>query len=392
VGDLFEHARRRLEVEEPRMRPQHWRERGEAPLVIARNPQARARLPAELLAALDDKSDWLRRRGAVDRLHDLIEGDDPRLRAAGLAEIRRREPDEEHRRVHERMVLVLRGAESPTPVAPPPPPGEGEWPDGHVFKDVEAPWCPEMVVIPAGGFLMGSPEGEKGRVYFEDPQHEVRIAYRFALGPHPVTFAEYDAFCEATGREISGDAGWGRGRRPAINVSWEDASAYCAWLAERTGKPYRLPSEAEWEYACRAGTTTPFWMRGKISTAQANYNANKFGGRRHRANKIYGKGISDEFRGRTVPVDEPGFPANPFGLYQVHGNVWEWVKDCWHEVYEGAPTDGSPWVEKGCTLRVLRGGSWNTELAGLRAASRGRFPHERWDSDIGFRVARMLTP
>jgi formylglycine-generating enzyme required for sulfatase activity len=380
VGDLFEHARRRLAVEEPRMRPQHWRERGEAPLVIARNPQARPRLPAELLAALDDRGDWLKRRGAVDWLDEILKGGDARLRAAAVAELRRREPDEEHRRVHERMVLVLRGVEAAMPVAPPLPLGEREWPAGHVFRDVDAPWCPELVVIPPGRFVMGSPDGEEERTNDEGPQHEVQIGYRFALGRYTVTFSEYDAFCEATGHPPPGDEGWGRGRRPVIHVSWEDATAYCLWLTNRTGKHYRLPSEAEWEYAARAGTTTPFWIGETISTAQVNYNGNS----------IYGTGSRGEFRRKTVPVDAPGFPTNPFGLQHLHGNVWEWVQDSWHGSYRGAPSDGRAWVEEKHTQHVLRGGSWGSNARSLRAANRG------WDAPgfrlslAGFRVARIL--
>lgn len=139
-----------------------------------------------------------------------------------------------------------------------------------VFRDIDAPWCPEMVVVPAGRFMMGSAEGEARSYGDERPRHEVTIARPFALGRYPVTFAEYDRFCEATGRKRPGDEGWGRGRRPVINVSWEDATAYCAWLSQETGKTYRLPSEAEWEYACRAGTSTAYWWGDDIGKGNAN--------------------------------------------------------------------------------------------------------------------------
>jgi formylglycine-generating enzyme required for sulfatase activity len=252
----------------------------------------------------------------------------------------------------------------------PPAAGDRALAVGQVFRDVDEPWCPEMVVIPAGRFMMGSPRDEEGRVPTEGPRHEVRIGYRFALGRHAVTFEEYDAFCEGTGREKPGDKGWGRGRRPAINVSWDDATAYCAWLTAQTGRPYRLPSEAEWEYACRAGTATPFWTGETITPAQANFGLKRNG---------------------TVPVDAPGFPANPFGLCHVHGNVWEWVADCWRYSYEGVPSDGSPRIEDDCQSRVLRGGSWAGIPWDLRAARREEDAPGSQDHFAGFRVARMLT-
>ena len=131
---------------------------------------------------------------------------------------------------------------------------------GTVFRDVDAPTCPELIVIPAGSFLMGSPDDEEKRDVGESPQHDVTFARPFALGRFPLTFEEYDHFCNQTGRRKPPDENWGRGRRPVINVSWEDAGAYCVWLSEMTNESYRLPSEAKWEYACRAGTTTPFWI------------------------------------------------------------------------------------------------------------------------------------
>jgi hypothetical protein len=151
------------------------------------------------------------------------------------------------------------------------PSGEERLLDLAVFRDVAALWCPEMVTLPAGDFLMGSPESEEGRFLNEGPQHKITIGYRFAIGRDPVTFAEYDRFCDVTKREKPMDRGWGRGRHPVTNISWDDAQAYCGWLATETGKPYRLLSEAEWEYACRAGTVTPFSFGATISTDQANY-------------------------------------------------------------------------------------------------------------------------
>lgn len=238
---------------------------------------------------------------------------------------------------------------------------------------------PEMVVIPAGEFLMGSPEDELERRASEGPQHAVVLAQPFAMGRYAVTFEEYDRFCEATGRNEPGDSRWGRGRRPVLKVSWEDAVAYCAWLSGETGALYRLPSEAEWEYAARAGTKTVFWWGDEIDTTRANYD----GGHTYR------NGTRGEYRQKTVPVDD--FQPNPFGLYQVHGNVWEWVRDSWHENYQGAPVNGSAWEEVGGGPRVLRGGSWGNEPRGLRSAARDRSNPRYGSYSAGFRLARTLT-
>jgi formylglycine-generating enzyme required for sulfatase activity len=251
---------------------------------------------------------------------------------------------------------------------------------GTVFRDIEAPWCPELVVIPAGSFVMGSPHDEKGRDSDEEPQHRVTFASGFALGRYPVTFAEYDRFCMEIGREQPPDQGWGRGRRPVINVAWDDARAYCAWLSQQTGQPYRLPSEAEWEYACRAGTTTPFWTGATIGAAEANYDGGY----------AYGSGDVGEYRERTTPVD--AFAMNPWGVYDLHGNVWEWCEDCWNERYDGAPTDGSPWLDGDCSLRAVRGGSWYGEPRYMRSACRSKNERADRGSNLGFRIARTLTP
>jgi formylglycine-generating enzyme required for sulfatase activity len=166
-------------------------------------------------------------------------------------------------------------------------------------------------------------------------------------------------------------------------VSWLDAQAYVTWLSERTGSPYRLPSEAEWEYAARAGTTTPFWTGPTISTAQANYDGNY----------TYGSGEKGIFRKSTVAVDDPSFPANRFGLSHVHGNVWEWIQDCYVNSYQGASLDGHLSVDRNeCPGRVLRGGSWIDDPGFLRSASRFRNAPVVRVVDPGFRVARMLTP
>ena len=178
------------------------------------------------------------------------------------------------------------------------------------------------------------------------------------MGVYALTFEEYDRYCERTKREKPGDLGWGRANRPVINVSWNDAQAYCAWLTEQTGRAYRLPSEAQWEYACRAGTTTPFHFGARITTDQANFDGNY----------TYNGSAKGEYREQTVPVGS--FPPNAFGLYDMHGNVWEWCQDAWHGNYKDAPTDGSAWEAKGDLSRVLRGGSWSYNPRDCRAAYR----------------------
>jgi formylglycine-generating enzyme required for sulfatase activity len=249
--------------------------------------------------------------------------------------------------------------------------------------------CPEMIVVPAGKFMMGSPTSEAGRSANEGPQHTVTFARQFAVGQFTVTFNEWDA-CVADGGcngYRPSDEGWGRGRLPVINVSWLDAKAYVAWLAKKTGKSYRLLSEAEQEYVTRAGTTTPFWWGDLISVSQANYDGTL----------TYGNGTAGIFRDRTVPVDM--FDPNPWGLYQVHGNVWEWTQDCAHDSYDGAPTDGSAWTGSDCSFRVIRGGCW-VSLPQARSASRGgQFSDSRGRHsaivrgyDFGFRVGRTLLP
>jgi formylglycine-generating enzyme required for sulfatase activity len=264
------------------------------------------------------------------------------------------------------------------------------------FKD--CPDCPEMVVVPAGSFVMGSPEGEPEREPSEGPQHVVKIGKPFAVGRSAVTRAEFSAFVTDTGHVSGGGCyasttvGWKRHSRrswrspgiaqddghPVVCVSWEDARAFVDWLAMRTGKRYRLLSEAEWEYVARAGTTTPFWWGFTISTSQANYDGRQ----------DYAEGLAGEWRRTTIPARSLG--ANPWGLYNVHGNVWEWVEDCWNDSYLGAPANESAWMAGDCASRVLRGGSWVDGPGNLRAASRFKYRSDYRDFDSGFRVARSL--
>ena len=227
---------------------------------------------------------------------------------------------------------------------------------------------PQMVTLPPGSFAMGSPDGEQDRDEDEGPVHEVRIGYRFALGRYPVTFDEYDAFCTATERGRPGDQGWGRARRPVINVSWYDAQAYVAWLRDQTGRAYRLPTEAEWEYACRAGTTTRYSVGDEITAEHAS------------------------FLGNLDGTSEVGsYPANPWGLHDMHGNVWEWVEDTWLKNYNGAPVDGSAWKDGDPEGRGARGGCWDLDPKHLRCACRGRYHTNYRGGNLGFRVARTVS-
>jgi formylglycine-generating enzyme required for sulfatase activity len=256
--------------------------------------------------------------------------------------------------------------------------GGAEAPKERVtFRDCNV--CPEMAVIPAGSFMMGVPPNETGDPD-ETPQHRVTIARQFAVGRYSVTFNEWDA-CVSDGgcnNWKPPDRGWGRGRRPVINVSWDDAKAYVTWLSRRTGQTYRLLSEAEREYVTRAGTSTPFWWGTSISTNQANYDGNY----------TYGTGSKGESRMQTVPVDS--FDPNPWGLFQVHGNVWDWVDDCYHDSYDKAPADGSAWMSGDCGRRVGRGGAWDSGPSILRAANRGPFPAGSRFGGVSFRVGRTL--
>ena len=255
------------------------------------------------------------------------------------------------------------------------------WPAGKEFR--ECPGCPEMVVIRAGAFMMGSSDDEAERTPYERPQHWVTVPRPFAVGKYEVTFAGWDA-CVAgggCGGYRPDDEGWGRGRRPAVNVSWDDVKSYVEWLSRKTGQEYRLLSESEWEYVARAGTTGPFHFGRTISTDQANYDGDY----------AYGSGRKGVARGKTVPVGS--FPANGFGLHDVHGNVWEWVEDCWHGDYSGAPADGSAWLSSGdCGKRVLRGGSWFNWPRNLRSALRSGGTAGNRSYSTGFRIARTFTP
>jgi formylglycine-generating enzyme required for sulfatase activity len=255
----------------------------------------------------------------------------------------------------------------------------------------------EMVLLPGGHFLMGSPESEEGREDREGPQHEVSTQ-SFFIGKYPITQAQWKTVaalpkvnvdlepipsCPA---ESQGDS------RPVVCVSWDEAVEFCDRLSQKTGREYRLPSEAEWEYACRAGTTTPFYFGETITTALANYqgmdvvmevlNLHLPGS--------YGAGPTGIFRKRTTDVGN--FSPNAFGLYDLHGNVWEWCLDHWHNSYKGAPSNGSAWLtEDENAYRVVRGGGWFSPPGGCRSACRLAYTRDHSCSLFGFRVCCAPT-
>ncbi len=227
--------------------------------------------------------------------------------------------------------------------------------------------CPIMIVVPAGKFTMGSPDGEKGRSDNEGPQRDVTIAKSFAIGKYDVTFAEWDTCVAAGACPKVSDNGWGRGNRPVILVSWQEAKGYVTWLRRMTGKDYRLLTEAEWEYSARAGNQGRYSF-GDDAAQLGDY--------------AWYPGNSES---KTQPVAKK--KPNAFGLYDMHGNVWQWVEDCYHKNYRGAPSDGSAWVDD-CvgSGRVVRGGSWNYGPVFLRSASRAGNSTVLRDVHLGFRV------
>ena len=305
-------------------------------------------------------------------------------------------------------------AEPPAPVQPPQPARPAVPSAGQTLK--ECAQCPELVVLPGGTFTMGSSAAEQALANAggldkkitdrESPQHSVSIK-SFAAGKYAVTKGEFAAFAKATSYQTEAEKGdgcdgwtgseWKKDKafnwrnvgfkqaegHPVVCVSWNDAQAYTRWISLSSGKPYRLLSEAEREYAARSGSQTAFWWGKSISTAQANYDGTA---------TSYNGSAKGDWRKATVAVNS--FKANPFGLYNVHGNVWEWVEDCFHDNYSGAPSDGSAWTTS-CSgdYRVLRGGSWDIIPAYLRSAFRYWYTPDFRDYDSGFRLARtLLTP
>ncbi|OLL31078.1 hypothetical protein BTH42_12730 [Burkholderia sp. SRS-W-2-2016] len=254
---------------------------------------------------------------------------------------------------------------------------------GKPFRDCRD--CPELVPLPPGRFVMGSPASETGR-FGNEQQHVVDIATPFAIGRFDVTFAEWDACVRDQGcRAYSpSDDGHGRDAFPVVNVGWEDARAYLTWLSGKTGARYRLPSEAEWEYAARAQTTSARWWGDGLSRADANYGPDVCAQQTNCGG--YAQGV-DQW---TFSSPVGSFPANPYGLYDVLGNVWQWTADCWHDDYTGAPGDGGVWDTASCNRRVIRGGSWSNVPSFVRAASRAAVPVSVRRGYLGFRVVREM--
>lgn len=235
---------------------------------------------------------------------------------------------------------------------------------GATYKDCSD--CPQMVVIPEGSFKMGSNESDN-----EQPIHTVTIK-KFSMSTTEVTFDQWDACHRAKGcSHKPQDEGWGRANNPVINVNWNDANEYAKWISKKTGKKYRLPSEAEWEYAARAGSMTKYPWGNIINCSQARY------------------GYFDDDCGTQESTDPVmSHAANKYGLYDMHGNVWEWTQDCWNESYYGAPNNGSPWLKGACARRVLRGGSWLNKADDLRSACRNWNSASRRFYFLGFRLAQ----
>jgi formylglycine-generating enzyme required for sulfatase activity len=295
----------------------------------------------------------------------------------------------------------------------------GGYRPGQIVRDPflsEVFLAPELVVIPTGSFMMGSPPGEEGREENEGPQHRVHFRRGFAIGQSEVSVAEFRAFVERTGYRSDAQKSGGSliyhhhsarlnrkegvdwrsnydgheasEQEPVVHVSWNDAQAYVDWLSEQTGKSYRLPSEAEFEYVMRGGRSGKYWWgRGSPEQVVENLTGEEDVSRLRRNWASYFDDYGDGFWG---PAPVGSFGVSPFGLHDIAGNVGEWVEDCWHENYMRAPLDGSSWVNPGCKLRVIRGGYWASSPTQTRSAFRLSSQPSRSDARIGFRVARDL--
>jgi formylglycine-generating enzyme required for sulfatase activity len=279
----------------------------------------------------------------------------------------------------------------------------------QVFKECDV--CPEMVVVPAGAFSMGSPKKEKARSDNESPLHKVTIGRRFAVGKFEVTVDQFASFAKETGHDTGSvcdiwqDGKWSErvgytwrnppfpqgGSHPATCLSWDDAKAYLAWLSRKTGHDYRLPSEAEWEYAARAGSRAPFHFGNNVQ----DYCRHGNGADQAASKEVPGASswtvlACNDGQAYTAPVGS--YTANRFGLYDMLGNVFEWVEDCWNGNYQGAPSDGSAWTSGNCGVRVQRGGAWGYPPDYLRTAVRGQQPQAYRYINAGMRVVRTLVP
>ena len=253
-------------------------------------------------------------------------------------------------------------------------PGQSQW-----DCDKRQPWCLEMVVVPAGSFLMGSPGDETDRERDEGPQRLVSFPRSFLVSKFEVTFDAWDAcVADRVCSNRPNDEGWGRGRRPVINVSWHDTQVFVSWLSKRTWRPYRLLTEAEWEYTARAGTTTAFSTGKTITTDRANFSGNG----------VYDSNSTGQHRSRTMEVGS--FPANLWGLHDMHGNVGEWVEGCYAETYTAAPFVGVTALDEAPCRSIVRGGSWADPPQRQRSAYRTWYDTNFSEDVVGFRVARTL--
>jgi formylglycine-generating enzyme required for sulfatase activity len=287
-----------------------------------------------------------------------------------------------HRMLHRSIILTL-AIGSTLAFAGPALSAEG-LAAGSVVRDCDT--CPELVVVPKGEFTMGATADDPSRDDDEGPQRVVAFARPFAIGKYEVTFDEWDACVADRACEQTGDEGWGRGRRPVINVTFAQVQAYLQWLSGKTGKSYRLPAEAEWEYAARGGSAGPrFWGAPERACEFANVYD-----RTARAKYLFDWDsfpCEDKYT-ETAPVGS--FAPNGFGLHDVLGNVFEWVADCYRPTYAGAPIDGSAVLQEGCLKQLSRGGSWNIFPAWVRASYRYGLAAALHSNNLGFRVARAL--
>lgn len=236
----------------------------------------------------------------------------------------------------------------------------------HEVKD--CPTCPVLIALSRGTFKMGNNTGDPS----EKPAHQVSIAKPFAIGKYEVTAEQWDACVEAGAcSRVTSDGNHSK-TSPVRDVSWDDAQQYVQWLAKTTGKPYRLPTEAEWEYAARGGTSTRYWWGEQMRNGMANC-----------------KGCGEPWQ-KDAPANVGSFPANPFGIHDMNGSVWEWVADCWHNSYKGAPADGHAWDEPNCRMRVIRGGSWREDPSYMPSSTRFKYDASVRHTQNGFRVARAM--
>lgn len=378
IQDLHEYVSRCVAEEDWPMQPRLWVDEQTDPVIIARNPRYH-RMSSQRRISLLWGDDPYRAFGSATRLVDAFRQKNREIADDAERELLRRlaEPDNlsvSAANVIRRAVEAWRSAKlagtADANCGQSKRPSKPEMFPLSAFRVVAEPWCPEVVRLPAGRFLMGSTEGELGRYRDEGPQREVAIG-TFAIGRYAVTFAEYDHFCRMTGHARADDRGWGRGRMPAINLSWHDARAYLEWLSEKTEQRFRFPSEAEWEYAARAGAQTPFWWGGVFAAAMAN--------------------TTEENRHQTTEVER--YPPNPWGLYDMSGNIWEWVEDIWHFSFVDAPKDQKPWLasRNGVSYaRTIRGGAWHSHGDFARSAARLGTRDDLCGDGLGFRVALSL--